>query len=48
MNRPIAHSSMPELDDLRRDIIELASRYGELAFKPKPFQPGISPVPVSG
>lgn len=48
MNTSAPQPSAPELDALRGHIIELVSQYGALAFKPKPFHPGVSPVPVSG
>ncbi len=39
---------MSEAEALRRQILELAARYAELAHAPKPFMPGESPVAVSG
>ena len=33
---------------LREVILELVGAYARLAHAPKPFQPGVSPVPVSG
>lgn len=35
-------------DELRRQILELTREYSRIAFAPQPFEPGISPVPVSG
>ena len=35
-------------DSLRRQILELSSRYYQETFPPKDFQPGQVPVPVSG
>jgi CDP-4-dehydro-6-deoxyglucose reductase, E1 len=37
-----------EADELRREIAALVARYHDLAFAPRPFLPGVSPVPVSG
>ncbi len=39
---------MNDAEALRRQILELSARYAELAHAPKPFEPGNSPVPVSG
>ena len=39
---------MNDAEALRRQILELSARYAELAHAPKPFEPGSSPVPVSG
>jgi CDP-6-deoxy-D-xylo-4-hexulose-3-dehydrase len=33
---------------LRREILDLVARYHDVAFAPRPFEPGVSPVPVSG
>ncbi|KAA0110061.1 lipopolysaccharide biosynthesis protein RfbH [Methylobacterium sp. P1-11] len=33
---------------LRAQILELTAQYADLAHQPKPFEPGASPVPVSG
>jgi CDP-6-deoxy-D-xylo-4-hexulose-3-dehydrase len=33
---------------LRQEILRLVARYYEVAFAPRPFTPGSSPVPVSG
>lgn len=38
----------PELDKLRHQIGELVNQYADIAYSPKPFVPGQSPVPVSG
>ena len=35
-------------DDLQATILSLVGRYHELAHAPKPFQAGVSSVPVSG
>jgi CDP-6-deoxy-D-xylo-4-hexulose-3-dehydrase len=40
--------SRPDPAELRRQILDLAGRYHEAAFPPKPFVPGQTPVPVSG
>jgi len=48
MNSPTPTPLPPGLETARRIIIELVSQYGAMAFKPKPFQPGVSSVPVSG
>ncbi|MBT5302110.1 MAG: lipopolysaccharide biosynthesis protein RfbH, partial [Tateyamaria sp.] len=37
-----------KLDTLRSEINELVKKYAEIAYAPKPFIPGESPVPVSG
>jgi CDP-4-dehydro-6-deoxyglucose reductase, E1 len=39
---------MSEAEALRRQILELAARYAELAHAPKTFVPGTTPVAVSG
>jgi len=38
----------PQLDKLRSQISELVQQYANVAYTPKPFVPGQSPVPVSG
>jgi CDP-6-deoxy-D-xylo-4-hexulose-3-dehydrase len=38
----------PQLDKLRSQISELVQQYADIAYTPKPFVPGQSPVPVSG
>jgi CDP-6-deoxy-D-xylo-4-hexulose-3-dehydrase len=38
----------PKLDILRKQIGELVREYADIAFAPQSFQPGVSPVPVSG
>ena len=38
----------PQLDKLRRQISDLVQQYADIAYEPKPFIPGQSPVPVSG
>lgn len=35
-------------DSIRKEIANLVEEYSDLVFAPKPFEPGISPVPVSG
>lgn len=37
-----------ELHSLREQILELTRQYAEKLLMPKPFMPGIDPVPVSG
>ena len=37
-----------KLDALRSQINELVKKYAEIAYEPKPFVPGETPVPVSG
>lgn len=37
-----------QLDKLRGKINELVQQYAEIAYTPKPFVPGETPVPVSG
>lgn len=40
---------MPDrADTLRRQIAELVGEYHQQAFAPKPFEPGVTPVPCSG
>jgi CDP-6-deoxy-D-xylo-4-hexulose-3-dehydrase len=38
----------PQLDKLRSQISELVQQYADIAYAPKAFVPGESPVPVSG
>lgn len=38
----------PQLDKLRSQISDLVQQYADIAYAPKPFVPGQSPVPVSG
>jgi len=38
----------PQLDKLRSQISDLVQQYAEIAFAPIPFNPGQTPVPVSG
>lgn len=38
----------PPLDKLRSQISQLVQQYADIAYAPKPFVPGHSPVPVSG
>lgn len=38
----------PEIQELRKDILNLTEKYGEKAHGPKVFQPGVTPIPVSG
>lgn len=38
----------PQLDKLRSQISDLVQQYADMAFTPKPFVPGQTPVPVSG
>ena len=35
-------------DQLRAEIGALVQQYADLVYAPKPFEPGVSPVPVSG
>lgn len=37
-----------ELNDLRAQIVELTGKYADIYLKPRPFVPGVTPVPVSG
>src|SRR6202040_2437533 len=47
--QPLAPSKdVGEALALRRQILELVTRYAEIGHKPKSFVPGTSPVPVSG
>ena len=41
-------SFQPELDKLRSQISELVHQYADIAYAPKSFVPGQTPVPVSG
>ena len=41
-------SNAARMDALRDQIRELTAQYADLAHAPKPFVPGLSPVPVSG
>ena len=43
-----ASETASQLDMLRGKIMVLAQQYAEVAFAPKPFVPGETPVPVSG
>lgn len=38
----------PELDKLRSQIGQLVQQFADIAHAPKPFVPGVTPVPVSG
>ena len=38
----------PQLDKLRGQISDLVQQYADIAFAPRPFNPGQTPVPVSG
>lgn len=38
----------PKLDQLRSQIRELVQQYADIAYAPRPFVPGDTPVPVSG
>lgn len=38
----------PELESLRREIAKMVQEYAKIAYEPKPFVPGQTPVPVSG
>jgi CDP-6-deoxy-D-xylo-4-hexulose-3-dehydrase len=41
-------NTVDEALQLRAQILELAGKYAALEYAPKPFVPGVSPVPVSG
>lgn len=41
-------SFQPKLDSLRTQIADLVQQYADIAYEPKPFVPGETPVPVSG
>jgi CDP-6-deoxy-D-xylo-4-hexulose-3-dehydrase len=41
-------SSQSQLNQLRTQIADLVKQYAEIAYAPKPFVPGETPVPVSG
>jgi CDP-6-deoxy-D-xylo-4-hexulose-3-dehydrase len=38
----------PQLDKLRSQISQLVQQYADIVHAPKPFVPGVTPVPVSG
>lgn len=42
------HARPASQEEIRREIAKLVQQYADLAFAPKPFIPGESPVPVSG
>lgn len=42
------HFTPQNPESIRRQIAELVKQYAEIAFAPRPFIPGQSPVPVSG
>lgn len=44
----MAHEETNELDALRTQILDLTGKYADLLLAPKPFHPGVDPVPVSG
>lgn len=48
MTTTTAINFQPKLDKLRSQISELVQQYADIAYEPKPFVPGASPVPVSG
>src|SRR3954469_18143765 len=41
-------AEVTDAEALRAEILEMVRRYHELAFAPKPFVPGQSPVPCAG
>ena len=41
-------NSQLQLDKIRSQIAELVQQYADIAYTPKPFVPGETPVPVSG
>lgn len=43
-----SQTSAKTLDSLREQIADLVGQYAAVAYAPKPFEPGVSPVPVSG
>ena len=45
---PITPLTPSPLESIRRDIAALVQQYADLAYAPKPFVPGETPVPVSG
>lgn len=48
MNTTTPVTFEPQMDKLRAQIGALVREYAALAHAPKPFVPGVSPVPVSG
>lgn len=47
MDEPKASADQTK-EGLRKQILDLVGRYHEVAFAPRPFEPGKSPVPVAG
>jgi CDP-6-deoxy-D-xylo-4-hexulose-3-dehydrase len=41
-------NSQLQLDKIRSQIAELVQQYADIAYSPKTFVPGVTPVPVSG
>jgi CDP-6-deoxy-D-xylo-4-hexulose-3-dehydrase len=41
-------NSQLQLDNIRSQIAELVQQYADIAYSPKTFVPGVTPVPVSG
>src|SRR4051794_36174680 len=45
---PMAEATQTDVQTLRAEILELVRRYHEVAFTPRTFTPGESPVPCAG
>src|SRR3954452_9163585 len=45
---PMVEDTRTDVQALRSEILELVRRYHEVAFAPRPFAPGESPVPCAG
>src|SRR5438128_99294 len=43
-----ASAHMVDSDSLKKHILDLVGRYGAMAFTPRPFIPGETPIPASG
>jgi CDP-6-deoxy-D-xylo-4-hexulose-3-dehydrase len=48
MTNPIKFVQPTEQDKIRKQIAALVERYAEIEYAPKPFVPGVTPVPPSG
>lgn len=48
MTTPTVQIMAKSPDIIRQQIAELVQQYADIVLAPKPFEPGVSPVPVSG
>ncbi len=48
MTTPTVQLMAKSPDIIRQQIAELVQQYADIVHAPKPFEPGVSPVPVSG